>query len=274
MRVDPTNTEQLTAWDGDQGAFWAKWADRFDEGVAAYRDHVLTAAAIQTTDTVLDIGCGTGQTTRDAARLASERSALGVDLSSPMLDLARGRAEHLTNITFLQADAQVHPFAPESFDLALSRHGAMFFGDPPAAFANLARALRPTGRLVLLTWQPPHRNEWISTFRAIFTDPDQPAPKPPPPFSLSDPDDVRTLLTTAGFTDVRLEGLHEPMYFGRDVDDACDFLSAQFSWALRTLDADTRTRVLDALRTNLAEHQTLHGIHYDSAAWLITAHRA
>ncbi|MBC6446147.1 class I SAM-dependent methyltransferase [Actinokineospora xionganensis] len=274
MRVDATNTEQLTAWDGDQGAFWAKWADRFDDGVAAYRDHLFTAAAIKPTDTVLDLGCGTGQTTRDAARLATEGSALGVDLSSPMLDLARTRAEHLANATFQQTDAQIHPFPPESFDLALSRHGAMFFGDPPAAFANLARALRPTGRLVLLTWQPADRNEWISTFRALFTGPDQPAPKSPPPFSLSDPDHVRTLLTAAGFADVGLQGLEEPMYFGRDVDDACEFLSAQFSWALRPLDADTRTRVLDTLRANLAEHLTPHGIQYRSAAWLITAQRA
>ncbi|SDI09843.1 Methyltransferase domain-containing protein [Actinokineospora alba] len=274
MRVDPTNTEQLTAWDGGQGAFWAKWADRFDEGVAAYRDHLLAAAAIQPTDAVVDIGCGAGQTTRDAARLAPEGSALGVDLSSPMLDLARERAGHLANVTFLQADAQVHPFPPESFDLALSRHGAMFFGDPPAAFTNLARSLRPTGRLALLTWQPPHRNEWVSTFRAIFAGPDQPAPKSPPPFSLSDPDHVHPLLTTAGFTDVQLHGLEEPMYFGRDVDDACDFLSGQFSSALRTLDADAQTHVLDTLRANLADHQTPHGIHYDSAAWLITAHRA
>lgn len=274
VHVDPTNAEQLAAWGGEQGAFWAEWADRFDEGVAAYRDHLLKAAAIQPTDTVLDLGCGAGQTTCDAAGQATEGSALGVDLSPVMLDLARRRAEHLTNATFLQADAQVHPFPAESFDLALSRHGAMFFGDPPAAFANIARALRPAGRLVLLTWQPTHRNEWVSTFRGIFTGPDQSAPKSPPPFSLSDPDRVRPLLTAAGFTDVRLHGLEEPMYFGRDVDDACDFLSGQFSWALRTLDPDAQTRVRDTLRANLADHQTPHGIHYDSAAWLITAHRA
>lgn len=277
MHVDPTNADQLTAWDGDQGTFWAEHADRIDEAVAAYRKHFLAAAAVEPTATVLDIGCGAGQTTRDAARLASESSALGVDLSSPLLDLARRRAERegLTNVTFLQADAQVHPFPEQSFDRAISRNGSMFFGDPLAAFTNIARALRPAGRLVLLTWQPPHRNEWLNTFRILFAaGQEQPALDSPPPFSLSDPDHVRDLLTSAGFADVGLQGLDEPMYFGRDVDDACDFVSALFSWLLDTHDTDTQARVLDTLRANLADHQTPEGIHYNSAAWLITAQRA
>jgi ubiquinone/menaquinone biosynthesis C-methylase UbiE len=277
VHVDPTNADQLTAWDGDQGAFWAEHADRIDEGVAAYRKHFLAAAAVEPTATVLDIGCGAGQTTRDAARLASQGSALGVDLSSPLLDLARRRAdrEGLTNVTFLQADAQVHPFPEQSFDLAISRNGSMFFGDPLAAFTNIARALRPAGRLVLLTWQPPHRNEWLNTFRTLFAaGQEQAAMDAPPPFSLSDPDHVRDLLTSTGFTDVGLQDLDEPMYFGHDVDDARDFVSAQFGWLLDSYDTDTRARVLDTLRANLADHWTPQGIRYNSAAWLITAHRA
>jgi ubiquinone/menaquinone biosynthesis C-methylase UbiE len=117
---------------------------------------------------VLDVGCGRGQTTRDAGRLATAGSALGVDLSSSLLGLARRltEREQLTNVTFQQADAQTHPFPDEHFDLAISRHGCMFFGDPEAAFGNIARALRPGGRLVLLTWQALERLEWQLAFRA------------------------------------------------------------------------------------------------------------
>ena len=116
LRVDSSNEDQLRAWDGDEGAYWADHADYFDRSVAAYHRRLLDQAAIQTHDRVLDVGCGTGQTTRDAARVALAGSALGVDLSSRMLDHARRRAaeEGLANATFAQADAQVHAFEPAS----------------------------------------------------------------------------------------------------------------------------------------------------------------
>src|SRR5690348_2969721 len=93
IQVDSTNADQLQAWDGDTGAFWTERADRFDQGVARYQGELLAAAAIHEHATVLDLGCGSGQTTRDAARRAPNGSALGVDLSSGMIDLARRRAE-------------------------------------------------------------------------------------------------------------------------------------------------------------------------------------
>jgi SAM-dependent methyltransferase len=277
--VDSSNVEQLRTWDGDDGAYWAAHADRFDEGLAGYHDQFLAAAAIGGTANVLDIGCGNGQTTRDAARCAAAGSALGVDLSSHMIELARqlAKEEHVANATFLQADAQIHPFPDQDFDIAISRYGAMFFGDPPVAFTNIARALRLGGRLILLTWQPPERNEWQSAFRtALAADREPPTPPPgaPGPVSLSDPDRVRQLLTSAGFVDVRLQGLSEPMYFGPDPDDACRFVSGQLAWMVRDLDADTRGRALDSLRASMADHHTDRGVLYDSAAWLIEARRS
>lgn len=271
-----SNANQLTAWNGTTGEFWVARAERFNEGVANYHGQFLDAAAIEPADTVLDIGCGSGQTTRDAARRASEGSALGVDLSAPLLDLARGLAEReqVPNVRFEQLDAQVHPFPDAHFDVAISRNGAMFFGDPPAAFANIARALRPGGRLVLLAWQAHDSNEWLRTFRSILAgdrEPSMPPPGAPSPWSLSDPDQVRKLLTTAGFEDVRLRGLSEPMYFGRDAEDAYRFVTGMHAASLDELDADTRARVLDTLRADLIEHETDRGVYYDSAAWLIQA---
>ena len=152
----------------------------------------------------------------------------------------------------------------------------MFFGDPSAAFTNIARAMRPGGRLVLLTWQPLERNEGHSAFRAILAAGRAlPAPKPgtPGPFSLSEPDVVRALLTSAGFVDVQLRDLTEPMYFGPDAEDACRFVSGQFAWLLRDLDVESRNRALDRLRANMADHQTDRGVYYDSAAWLIVGRR-
>ena len=153
--------EQLRAWDGDQGAYWAKRAERFDEGVAGYRGRFLATAAIEAAAKLLDIGCGSGQTTRDAARCATAGLALGVDLSSRMIELARQLTEneHIVNAIFQQADAQRYPFSEQYFDVVISRHGAMFFGNAAATFTNIGRAMRRGERLVLLSWQPLQCNE-------------------------------------------------------------------------------------------------------------------
>jgi SAM-dependent methyltransferase len=278
-QVDPSNAEQARAWDGDEGAYWAANAERFDEAVAAYQRPFLEAAGIGATDWVLDIGCGTGQTTRDAARRAVSGSALGVDLSAQMIALARQlvAAEGVTNARFEQADAQIYPFAAASFDVAISRTGAMFFGDPAAGFRNIARALRPGGRLALLVWQDLPRNEWVrKIFTALAAGRELPVPPPdaPGPFSLADPARMRSILTAAGFADVQLQGLSAPMYFGPDTEEAYGFVLGLMGWMLQGLDGAGRGRALDALRGSLAAHDSGHGVSYGSAAWLITARTA
>ena len=277
-QVAPSNVDALRGWDGDEGAYWAANVDYFDRAITAYDDRFLAAADVQDADRVLDVGCGTGKNTRDAARAAASGSALGIDLSSRMIELARRRAaeEGLQNVTFEQADAQIHPFQAEAFDVAISRTGAMFFGDMVAAFTNIGRALRPGGRLTLLTWQPLPRNEWIREFTgALAAGRDRPAPPPdaPGPFSLSDPDRVRTILSAAGFTDIELDSTSEGMWFGNDADDAHRFVLGLMGWMLGDLDDAGRKRALDALRSTTAAHETDRGVVYDSAAWLITARR-
>jgi SAM-dependent methyltransferase len=277
--VDPTNTAQLQAWDGDEGAYWTAHADAFDRSLDAYRERFAAAADVQVGDRVLDIGCGAGQTTREAARVARAGSAVGVDLSSRMIELARRRAneEGIGNVAFEQVDAQVHPFEPEAFDIAISRTGAMFFGDPVTAFTNIARALRPGARLALLTWQPLARNEWIREFIAALAagrDLSGPPPNTPGPFGLSEPDRVRTILTTAGFVDVDLDGVGAGMWFGTDADDGYQFIVGLLGWMLEGLDDDDRARALDALRSTMAAHETGAGVVYQSSAWMVTARRA
>lgn len=274
--IDMSNIEQMTSWNGATGDFWVEHADEFDLGVSGYQGPFLAAAAIAADDRVLDIGCGAGQSTRAAARLAHHGSALGVDLSAQLLELARRRAtdEAVTNTEFVQADAQVHPFATGGADVAISRHGAMFFADPTAAFTNLDRALRPGGRLVLLTWQPLEHNEFLhAVWTALAVG--RPTPTPPSdapsPFALSDPDRIRSLLSDAGFKDVTIGGLARPMNFGTDPDRAAGYLARQHAGMLVGLDDTTRTRALDALHASVADHNSTGGVLYDSAAWLITA---
>lgn len=277
VQVDPSNVEQLRAWDGDEGEYWANNAEYFDRSVAPYHQRLLAAAAIGADARVLDVGCGTGQTTRDAARAASGGAALGVDLSSRMLEYARRRAveEDLTNIAFAQADAQIHPFDAGGYDVAISRTAAMFFGDHDAAFANIARALRSGGRLALVAWQSLAGNEWVRAISgALAAGRDFPAPPSDRgPFSLSQPDRVRELLTRAGFVDVELEGTAAGMWFGTDADDAHRFVLGLMGWMLESLDDAGRVRAKEALHATMTGHETADGVLFDSAAWIITATR-
>jgi SAM-dependent methyltransferase len=277
VRVDSSNAEQLRAWDGDEGEYWADNAEYFDRSVSPYHQRLLAVAAIRDGDRVLDLGCGTGQTTRDAARAAPAGSALGVDLSALMLSYARRRAaeECLTNVAFEQVDAQIHPFDPGSYDVVISRTAAMFFGDHAAAFDNIGRALRPGGRMALVTWQPLAGNEWvreISTALAAGRE----LPSPPPdagPFSLSDPDRIRVLLANAGFADIDIEGRTAGMWFGIDADDAHRFVLGLMGWMLKGLDDAGRGRAIDALHATMAAHETPDGVLFDSAAWITEATR-
>lgn len=277
-RVDETNLEQAKAWDGDEGDYWARHAERFDTSVAAYHAHLFDTVQIRATDAVLDLGCGTGQTTRDAARRAIAGFALGVDLSTRMLDVARRLAETegVPNAHFLRADAQVHPFEPAAFDVAISRTGAMFFGDQAAAFANIARALRPGGQLALLVWQGPERNDWMLAFGTAMAAGRNLSPPPvgaQGPFGLSDPDLVRDVLTGAGFTEPRFEDLTAPMWFGPDPDDATAFIGGLLAWMVADLDEAGRARALDALNATMVLHSTPRGVELGSAMWLVTAVR-
>lgn len=272
------NTEMAEIWDGGEGEEWTENADRYDATDRYIGARFEREVAIEATDRVLDVGCGTGKSSRGAARRARHGSVLGVDLSSRMLEDARRRSEleGLTNLTFLQADAQVHAFAPATHDLVISIFGAMFFNDPAAAFTNISRSLRPGGRLAMLSWREFEHNEWLTTiFDTLAAGRELPTPPPgsPGPFGLADQDTVTNLLAEAGLTDIELLRLNEPMWIGSDVDDAWAFLSAMgiVRGLSEGLDENTRQGALDSLRDRVAANETPDGVLMGSAAWLITA---
>jgi SAM-dependent methyltransferase len=252
----------------------------YDAELRRHNEALRGACGIQPRDHILDIGCGSGQTTRQAARTAAAGSALGVDVSAPAIERARelARAEGLRNATFERADAQVHQFPAERFDVAISRFGTMFFADPAAAFANIRRALRPGGRLVMMVWQAANRNEWDVTIRQSLQGPEAPTPVTsggPDPFSLADPPIVTDLLQAAGFANIAFTDVREPVYYGPDVPAALDWVRGftSTSEALKRLDPTAAAHALDRLRDALAAHTTNNGIIFNSRAWIVTANR-
>ena len=252
--------------------------DFYDAELRAHHEHLRTAYGISLGDEVLDIGCGTGLTTREAARAAAPGRVVGVDLSERALERARQvtAAERLDNVRYQLGDAQVHRFDPASFDVAISRFGTMFFSDPGSAFANIAAALRPEGRLVLLVWQRRQSNDWVQAIDAALGDAAQPPPPGGDPFSLGDPDATTRILESAGFAGVRFEDVHEPVFYGHDVDAALAVVRGfqDTSAALSSLSDREAARTVERLRETLAAHHTdEHGVALDSRSWLITARR-
>jgi SAM-dependent methyltransferase len=272
------NTDMARAWDGEEGDQWTKFADEFDYTHRSIWTRFLDTDPIDPANHVLDIGCGCGQSTRDAARLAYEGSALGVDLSSSMLAVARRRAtaEGLPNIEFRHADAQVHAFDPGAFDVVISRFGVMFFDDRTTAFTNIASALRPGGRLALLAWQDISKNEWIMTVReTLAAGRDLPAPAvgAPGPTGLADPDDVRGLLAGTGFESIAFTSIEEPVWFGSDAEAAYAFVGeiGIVKGLSDGLDPDTKAAVHEQLKAALRAHETPEGVRFASGVWLISA---
>jgi SAM-dependent methyltransferase len=274
------NAEQAAQWDGPAGAHRVKHAAVFDAEDRAHNERFRAAAAVAPRDRVLDIGCGTGQSTREAARAAAAGSALGVDLSAQMLEHARriSREEGLRNVSFRQADAQVHQFPAGAFDVAISRFGSMFFADPVAAFGNIGRALRPGGRLVLMVWQARDRNEWSAAIReTIAGDADLPPPPAtgPHPFSLGNQEVAGGILTAAGFTDVGFDDVREPLYYGPDASVALEVVRGLRSTRelLADMDAAAAEDAIGRLRALLTAHQTSAGVLFDARTWIISARR-
>lgn len=272
------NREMAKHWDGEEGDDWTDNAERYDATDRYLWHEFVSKVPVGESERIVDVGCGTGKSTREVARAARAGRVLGIDLSSRMLDYARRRSdeEGLTNVEYVQGDAQVHPFPAAAFDLAISLFGAMFFNDPVAAFSNIRQALRPNGRLACVTWQRFEQNDWLRMlFDALVAGRRLPSPEPgmPGPFGLADDDAVYRILDEAGFVDVDITALDAPVWFGHNVEQAWEFVAGMgiVRGLTQDLDEVAKGQALDRARHVIAAHDTPAGVLVGAAEWLITA---
>ena len=251
--------------------------------LAPFLPIILDAAALTSGEAVLDVGCGCGATTHAAARAVAPALALGADLSTPMLDRARADAAQagIGNVEFVQADVQVHPFDPASFDVVISRFGVMFFADPVAAFANVRRALRPDGRMVFACWQHAAGNPWFGLPRSAALE-HVPRRRHSP---RTRPDRSRSPTRIGpGCCCATRDGATSNS--SRTRRRCCSAVpvrskrrsssSAPDRWASRCSRTSTpppRPRALDAVRAALTPFVEPDGVRMPAAIWLVTARR-
>jgi ubiquinone/menaquinone biosynthesis C-methylase UbiE len=276
-----SNAEQIEYWNSKVGDTWARMQSRLDRAFTPVTAALLSVAAPQPGEDVLDIGCGTGETTLAlAGAVGDDGAATGVDISDALLARARERADELLcDADFLNADAAIFDAEP-GFDLIISRFGVMFFDDPVAAFANLHRLAAPGGRLVFACWQPPAENLWatlpMQALAALL--PEQPAADPhaPGPFAFADPARVEAILASAGWQDIAFDDLPFEMVVG-DGEDAIAS-AVQFNLRIgpaarlvRDAGPEAEAAAPAVLAAALAPYRTDNSVALPGAVWLVSA---
>ncbi|MFO0633032.1 MAG: methyltransferase domain-containing protein [Nannocystaceae bacterium] len=278
MSGDSGNPEQRAFWNEQAGPRWVTADDYVAAMLAPCSAALFARAAIGTGERVLDVGCGAGQTTVElAARTGPSGRVVGLDVSAPLLERARARGEGLPQVSFLEADAQVHDLGDARFDAVVSRFGVMFFADPVAAFTRLRGACDRGGRLAFVCWRSVADNPWFAApLRAMarhVEPPPPPEPGAPGPFGLADGPHIAEILARAGWHRVVIEPIDVSLQVGRDPDDALRLAQLLGATAAPLAQAEPAARdaALSAVRSVYVEAHGPDGVHMPGAIWAVTA---
>jgi SAM-dependent methyltransferase len=282
LPADSPNAREVQYWNSALTRPWAELHEPIDRLFADLTQTVLDFAAPQPGERVIDIGCGSGTTVLELARrVGPSGSVLGADISQQSIDKARQRiaAANLSNAEASVCDVSVHAFAPESFDLAFSRFGVMFFADPVATFINLRKGMKHSGRLAFAVFRTPQENPWgtgpVAAVRHLLPPMTPPGPEAPGQFAWADPARVRRILEGAGFQDVSLTS-HDPMM--RLAEPGGAAAAADFAMSIGPIAramAGATTVDPQAVRAGLEaffrSHDGPRGIVMPGALWIVRA---
>ncbi len=272
-----TNEEQIALWNDAAGRAWVELQETLDRVLEPFEALLVKAVAARRAQRVLDIGCGTGSTTLAIARqLGPKGSAVGIDISEPMIALAKQRAERESvPPRFICADAQTHAFEPASFDMIVSRFGVMFFDDPVRAFANLRRAAAPKADLHVIAWRSPADNPFMTTAERAAAPflPEMPARRPEEPgqFGFADRGRVTSILEKSGWAEIDIQPLDVSCTMPETELGPYITRLGPLGRVLPELDEKTRSRVIDTVLAAFDPY--VHGadVRFMAACWTIGA---
>ena len=269
--------EQAALWNGRAGRAWVEAQEPLDRMFEPFEKLLVDAVQAEAPERVLDVGCGTGATTLAVARrLPCAAGATGIDLSEPMITVARARAERAgTPATFIRANAQDHAFEPARFDLIISRFGVMFFNDPVRAFANLRRAVRVGAALRAVVWRSAGENPFMTTAERAAAPllPELPPRRPGAPgqFAFADPRHVRAILTESGWGEVDLQPIDVACTLPEPDLILCVTRLGPVGQALSNADERTRAQVTEVVRAAFAPYVHAAAVRFTAACWMVGA---
>lgn len=282
--VATANEEAIEAWDGPLFDRFVQFRHLLATGLGVHGDEALRLVGPRRGERALDVGCGFGDTAQQLAELVgADGSVLGVDASERFIETARSEAAQagMKNVRFAVADVEASGF-DESFDLAYSRMGTMFFANPVAALRNVREALVPGGRLAMVVWRSKVENECFYRGQQIterFVSKPEEYDEPtcgPGPFAMANADTTSGMLLSAGFEHVALHRCDLPIEVGVDLDEAVDFvMSIGPAGEILRLAGDSAAHlhepVAAALREGMAEWVTPDGVYAPASTWIVTA---
>lgn len=279
-----SNADQIEYWNGDAGKRWAQQDSTMERLLQPVTEALLLHAGVEGCSSALDVGCGGGsQSMMLARRLGAGAKVLGVDISEPMLQVARSKIGDVSadwaQLDFLQADAATEVFPRDSFDLLFSRFGVMFFGDPVAAFSNLRSAMRSGGQLAFCCWQALKNNDWtwipLQAALRHLPPPAPPVPNAPGPFAFADPERVRAILGESGFADIAVTPHSRTMRFSEapTLRESVQELAkvGPIGSLLTDQDGPVLEKVLGAMEEVLNPYYRDGALHLPAAIWMVTA---
>ena len=274
------NADQIEYWNAEGGLKWVENQLSMDRTLAPFSDIALDALRLRNDETVIDIGCGCGGTSLLIAELVKNGSVLGLDISAPMLKRANERkvSEGKHNVEFCESDAATHKFDELAVDALFSRFGVMFFDEPVSAFSNMRRALKDTGRIGFVCWQPLLENQWMTVplGAALPHLPEMPKPEPraPGPFAFGERDYVIDIMEKSGFTNIAAADRRAPMqFFAEDLHSmARNFVQmGPLGRVLGMLEEKQQRTVLDAMSEAMEPHFDNGTLSLEGAVHLVTA---
>jgi SAM-dependent methyltransferase len=274
------NADQIAYWNGPAGQHWTDRQQAQDTVLAPVSDILIDRARVKAGERIVDVGCGCGATTLALAqKVGPTGHVFGIDISAPMLGRARQIASAGLPVDFALADATVYPFVTGSFDLLVSRFGVMFFAEPVLSFANMRRALRPSGRLAFACWREPRENPWMMTsLQAVYEHVPKlprPGPEDPGPFSFASEQRVIGILSGAGFSGIEIEpcDLSLDVAAGRGLEAAVES-ALEIGPAARALEGqppDVRSAAMNSIREALAPFGKGQAVPLAASIWIVTA---
>jgi SAM-dependent methyltransferase len=274
------NADQIAYWNGPGGQRWADRQQSQDILLQPVADLLIDRARVKAGERIIDVGCGSGAVSIALAqKVGPSGHVMGIDISGPMLARARQTAPAGLPVDFVLADATVYPFEPASVDLLVSRFGVMFFADPALSFANMRKALKPSGRLAFACWREPRENPFfMAPLQAVYKHvpklPPQ-GPEDPGPFSFASQARVQRVLGEAGFMGIAMEpcDLELDVAIGRGLDAAIES-ALSIGPAARAL-AEQPPEVVAAATQSIREALTPlvrgQSVPLDAAIWIVTA---
>ncbi len=277
------NSDQIEFWNGEAARKWVDFNPLLDRMLEPLSALAMDRAAPAVGEHVLDIGCGCGGTTLELAQaVAPGGSVTGLDISEPMLALAKARANSAAvPVEIINGDAETHDLPKAAFDLMFSRFGVMFFANPKAAFTNFHGALKPGGRTAFVCWRAPELNPWVTipceAARPLAPEFEPTGRDEAGQFAFAREEWVGEILKDAGFEDVRIDAHDATMRVGDGDLDDCTALVLQLgpvSRLLREADEAAVPTIAEAVRAAVAPYHTGSCIEMAASVWIVGARRS